>query len=494
VTSLVELGDRAFERGELDTAEARYERALATQPGAVRPRVGLARVALARGQAAEARRLAEDALATAPGHPDALYVLARIERASENPSRARELLWQVVRRQPQHVGAHTELQELTGPAPRELPGDPRALVKLAEQYPYDPWATLQAARAFVAAGKPAAAAKLLEAHSWLAGIDPESGLEGLQLLAQLDPHWAERRIVAVHCYADETVRPDPAWAMRLRLLFAHASHSLLPVLDTVFLPVSVGSFESAPAVAAQRTAWPDLAAIDTAFQQTAGRIPRHGIIAAFTQRTHPRALGSFRLGQAGYLGRRLLVRLTPGEAQSRTLLHEILHLYGGVHIADDVPSLMNTSGEELQLDAANARIARLTRTRGFGPGGLERNVLELVDPQELVQALQAALRLNLHFRKLGIQDALEERATSRVRAARQVRQAAGLDRHLGDVAQLVAKLELYQGYEASAARYFEAAAALYGPDSRRGQQATQKAERLWRRFESGSSHAPEHTP
>ena len=155
---------------------------------------------------------------------------------------------------------------------------------------------------------------------------------------------------------------------------------------------------------------------------------------------------------------------------------------------------MNPGGKELQLDAANRRIARLTRLRGFGPGGLERNVIEVVDPQELVQVLLAALRLNLHFRKLGIQDALEERQTSRVKAARQVRRAAALDKHLGDVAHLVAQLELYQGYEASAARYFEVAAALYGPDSRRGQQAKRKAERLWYRFESGLSPGLSHTP
>jgi hypothetical protein len=490
VATLLELADSAFESGELAAAEGRYERALAVQPGAVRPRVGLARVALARGQTGEARRLTEAALAKAPGHADALYVLARVERASENDARARELLWQVVRRDPHHVRAHAELEELTGRAPRELPSDARAVVKLVEQYPYDPWATLQAARALVDANEPAAAARLLETQSWLAGIDAEPGFEGLRLLAQLDPQWAGRRIVAVHCYADEPIRQDPAWAMRLRLLFAQASVSLLPILDTLFLPVSVGAFQSAPAVAAQRTAWPDLSVIDTAFQQTAGRIPRDGIIAVFTQRTHPRARGGVRLGHAEYLGRRLVVRLEPGEVQSRTLLHEILHLYGGVHIAEDLPSLMNPGGEELQLDAANLQIARLTRTRGFGRGGLERNVLEAVDPQEFVQVLLAALRLNLHFRKLGIQDALEERETSRVQAARQVRQAAALDQHLGDVARLVAKLELYQGYEASAARYFDIAAALYGPDSRRGQQAAQKAEQLWHRFESGLSHAP----
>jgi tetratricopeptide (TPR) repeat protein len=485
VASLVELGDSAFRRGELVSAEDRYQRALDAQPGAVRPRVGLARVALARDQTEEARRLAEEALAREPEQAEALFVLARVERASESPERARELLWRAVRIEPQHVRAHTELAELTGRAPRELPSDPRAVVQLADRYPYDPWATLQAARALVEAGEPTAAAKLLESHSWLAGIDPGPGLEGLALLAELDPRWARRRIVPVHCYADETVRLDPAWAMRMRMLFALASSSLGPVLDTVLLPVSVGPYRSGQTDRARRTARPSLAAIDAAFQKTAGPLPSNGIIAVFTERTPPPVRGTVRLGHAEYLGRRLVVRLQPDEVVSRTLLHEILHLYGGVHISDDVPSLMNAAGKETQLDRANLRIARTTRTRGFGQGSLERNLLDVVDPQELVQALLAALRLNLHFRRLGIQDALEARDTSRIQAGRQAREAAALDKHLGDVSNLIARLELYQGYEASAARYFEVAASLYGPNSRKGQLASESAERLWRRSEPG---------
>jgi hypothetical protein len=489
VASLVQLGDKAFERGELEAAADRYERARAAQPGAVRPRIGLARVALARKQTDEARRIAEEAVARAPDHPDALFVLARAERASGDPDRARELLWEAVRNDALHVRAHAELAELTGRAPRTLPTQAGAVVQLAEQYPYDPWATLQAARALVRAGQPESAQKLLDARSWLAGIDPRPGLDGLQLLAELDPERAGRRVIAVHCYADETLRRDPAWEMRLRMLFAQASNSLLPILDTVFLPVTTRPFSSAGAVAAQRTPSPELSAIASAFRHSAGPLPANGIIASFTERRPPRRRGSVRLGQAEYFGRRMTVRLDPDQLESRILLHEILHLYGGVHIADDVPSLMNPRGKELQLDAANLRIARLTRARGFGPGGLERNVLEVVDPQELVQVLLNALRLNLHFRKLGIQDAREARKTSRVQAARQVRQAGALDQHLGDVSRLVARLELYQGYEASAARYFDVAAALYGPKSQRGRQAAERADQLWRRFESGASRA-----
>lgn len=492
VSQLVALGDAALERGELAEAQHRYQRALEQQPGAVRPRLGLARVALEREQLDEAQQLAEQVLAASPESSEGLFVMARVERAGGDAERARSLLWRVVRSEPLHLRAHAELEAVTGSAPRKLPATPQARIALAERHPYDPWATLQAARALIAEGEPVEARRLLASRAWLAGIDPEAGLAGLELLARLDPAWAARRVVPVHCYADETVRRDPAWAMRMRALFAHASRALEPVLDVVLLPVTTGAFRSAPAVAAQKTAWPGLEAIDAAFEATAGRPPERGIVALFTERRPPRISGRVQLGHAEYFGRRMTVRLEPGELRSRTLLHEVLHLYGAVHISDDVPSLMNPYGEQMQLDAANHRIAQLTRVRGFGPGGVERNVLEPIDPQELAQALVAALQLNLHFRRLGIRDAVEARKTSRVQAAREARHAVALDQQLGDTASFLARLDLHQGYEASAARYYEVAAALYGPGSARGRRARASADQLWRRFEAGvSQRTPE---
>lgn len=490
VAQLMELGDAAFERGELAVSAQRYQRALERQPSAVRPRLGLARVALAREQLGEARRLAEQALATSPGESEALFVLARVERASGETERARSLLWRVIRSDPLHLHAHAELEAITGRASRALPGTAQARIALAERHPYDPWATLQAARALIGEGRPAEARQLLASRAWLAGTDPQPGLAGLELLARLDPAWATRQVVAVHGYADETVRRDPAWAMRVRALFANASQALQPVLDVVLVPVTLGAFRSAPDEALR----PSLGAIDEAFEATAGPVPRDGIVAVFTERSGPRVHGRVWLGHAQYLGRRMTVRLAPGELHSRTLLHEILHLYGAVHISDEVPSLMNPEGDAMQLDAANHRIVQLNRVRRFGPGGVERNVLEAVDPQELTQALIAALQLNLQFRKLGIRDAVEARKTSRVQAALEARDAVALDGQLGDAAHFLARLELQQGYEAAAARYYEAAAALYGPSSARGRRALDRAERLWRRTEAGVSQRVPESP
>ncbi|MEN8184554.1 MAG: tetratricopeptide repeat protein, partial [Myxococcota bacterium] len=147
--SLLELGDQALARGELENAAKRYQRALATQPGAVRPRVGLAWVAVQRGQWEAARQRAEEALALEPDNADALVVLAQVERLDGHEDPARELLWRALRIDPRDPRAHTLLAALTGPAPRRVTLGAQDAVALASAHPYDPWATLQAARALV---------------------------------------------------------------------------------------------------------------------------------------------------------------------------------------------------------------------------------------------------------------------------------------------------------------------------------------------------------
>jgi hypothetical protein len=233
-----------------------------------------------------------------------------------------------------------------------------------------------------------------------------------------------------------------------------------------------------------------LASIEEAFLSSVRALPAAGIIAAFTERPVPQRRGKSRLGQAEYLGRRMLARLEPDQVESRTLIHEVLHLYGAVHINPDLDSIMNPSGASLNLDPANRKIAELLRGRRFGPGGAHANVLPFVDHGELTAALSQALRLNLQFRRLGVLEALEAKQDSRFLGARKAREALALDPDLASVARFVALLLAEQGRFASAARFMEAAANLYGPRSAEGREARARAELLLRRAQEVYGEQP----
>jgi len=470
----VELGDLALARGEIDVAETRFRRALEADREAPSPRVGLARVALARDDPDAARRFAGEALERAPEDADALVLLARLEHRAGDEAVARERLERVLRAQPLHLEAHAELAVLTGRAPRRPSADAAEAIRVAEAHPYDPWARLQAARVLLAKGLREQARSQLADHIWFADLDPASGLAAFRVLQRLDERWAGRRVVPVHCYADETVRRSPVWQMRLRAVWGAVSASLDPVLGAAFVPVSLEPFSSSGAGSR-------LPSIQEAFLSSVAALPAGGIVAAFTERPAPHRRGSWRLGQAEYLGRRTLVRLDPGQAESRTLIHEVLHLYGAVHINPDLDSIMNPSGASLELDPANQRIVELLRRRRFGPGGVHANVLPFVGHGQLTAALAQALRLNLQFRRLGVLEALEAKESSRFLGARKAREAFALDPDLASVARFVALLLAEQERFASAARFMETAANLYGPRSAEGREARRRAEVLWRR-------------
>jgi Tfp pilus assembly protein PilF len=472
--TLVELGDLALAKGEIDAAEKRFRRALEADRGAISPRIGLARVALARDDPEAARRFAGEALEGAPEDPDVLVFLARLELRAGDEAAARERLGRAVRARPAHLEANAELASLTGRAPRRPTADPAEALRVVEAHPYDPWARLQAARALLAKGLREQARSQLADHTWFTDLDQASGLAAFRLLQQLDEHWARKQLVPVHCYADETVRRSPYWQMRLRVLWSALSKSLDPVLGTAFVPFSLAPFSSSGAGSR-------LASIDEALLSSVRTMPARGIVAAFSERPVAGRRGRWRLGEAQYLGRRLLVRLEPGEVQSRTLIHEMLHIYGAVHINPDLDSIMNPSGTSLELDPANLRIVELLRGRRFGPGGLQGNVFPVVDHGELTAALAQALRLNLEFRRLGVVDALDAKESSRFLASRKAREAYALDPDLADVARFVALLLAEQERFASAARFMEAAANLYGPRSAQGRKARGRAEALLRR-------------
>lgn len=477
---LVALAGRALDAGDLALAEARFERARDGAPDAASPRVGLARVALARGDLAAADRHAASALAREPGDAAAALVAAEVRIAQARRAEARVLLEAALESAPHDPVVHQRLADLTGPAPREPVADADAALAVARAHPYDPWAQLRAARRLARQGRRAEAVEVANRATWLADLDPASGFAAARLLPALDPAWRGRTQIPVHVVADESVRRHPGWRMRLRVLWRAASGALDPVLGVVFVPASIGGFSSAGTSDVlgdiQRRVPPGIGADG-------------GVVAAFTERAPPRRRGSWRLGQATLLGRRMIVRLEPGETESRVLLHEILHLYGAVHIDPAIDSLMNPSGEDLGLDPANAHIVKLTRRRRFRPGTPETNVLPYVDLPALTNAYANALRIDLGFRQLGAIQARAARAQSRYVAAAKAREATALDPHLADVSHLLALLLLEQDRGAEAAGLLELESQLRGPATPRGRAAAREAAAL-RRSSGDAPPAP----
>jgi len=480
----VELGHEALARGEIEVAEKRFLRALEVDREGTSPRLGLARVALSRGDPDAALRFAGEVLERTPEDPAALVLLARLELSAGDEAAAREHLERALRADPVHLEAHAELALLTGRAQRRPSRDLAEALRVAEAHPYDPWGRLQAARLLLARGKREEARAQLADRTWFADLAPASGMAAFRLLQRLDERWADRRVVPVHCYADESIRRSPGWEMRLRAVWASLSGSLDPVLETSFVVISLSPFSSG-------NAGSELESIEEAFRSSVRALPAAGIIAAFTERPVPKRRGKQRLGQAEYLGRRMAVRLEPREVKSRTLIHEVLHLYGAVHINPDLDSIMNPSGASLDLDPANQTIIELLRRRRFGPGGVEANVLPFVDQGALTAAIAQALRLNLEFRRLGVLEALEAKESSRFLGARKAREAAALDPDLASVARFTAVLLAEQERFASAARFMEAAAQLHGPRSAEGREARARAEALLRRARESYGEEPE---
>lgn len=475
--SLVELGDQALARGDLDVAQERYARALAARPGAAAAHTGLGRAALARGDLAAAQREFESALAREPDAARAHLGLGEIARRAGRLEAARDHAQRAVAGDPRRPEAHALLEGLTGRAPRDRepgPEDPLALVR---EHPYDPWARWRAGAALARSGHAAAARGVLEGAVWLADLDPESAGQAIALLREIEPAWRTRSVVEVHLFADQTL-PAPGREFRLRLLVAAATQGLGEVLGTAFVPASIATFSSAGAT-------DDLASIDAAFLAAARPLPASGIVAALTERPPPRRQGE-RLGQAEFLGRRLVARLQPGEGESRVLLHELLHLYGGVHVTDQIESIMNPSGTSRVLDPLNLRIVGAVRPRTFGRGGVEANVLPRVDRKLLAGLYVEALRVNLIARYGEIQQAIAARQLSRPNADALARKAGALDEHLADVCRFAAALQLLERETVEAVTLLEAAGVLYGPGTPRSLEARALADRVRRSAAAGA--------
>jgi hypothetical protein len=230
--------------------------------------------------------------------------------------------------------------------------------------------------------------------------------------------------------------------------------------------------------------------VHEAFGRSLQPAPADGIVAGFTALPVPASPGAWKLGLAELLGRRITVRLPAGAVESRPLAHELLHLFGAVHVDGTIDSLMNPDGSELRLDPGNLEIVRATRGRGFSHGGFERNVLPFVDRDRLIDAYSALLRTNLALRELGIEEVLALREISPPHAVARANALRSFDPHLAEVAALVAALLVSDGRQAPAVGLYEVAAALWGPDTDKGRESLARAEVLRAALDARSPAAP----
>jgi Tfp pilus assembly protein PilF len=428
------------------------------------------------------------ALPPAPEAPVAVRVEAPELDAAEAALRhgdragARRLLEQRLEADRSDPVAHARLAELTGAAP---PGETSSLaqaLEIADAHPYDPRVVLQAGRLLAGSGQTRSAQVYLERVLWLADLDPASAEQASRLLPGVDPAWRERRVIPVHVFADERVRAQPGWRFRLRTSWLAVSNSLREVLDARFVVYSQSAFAS-------EGVGPDLEAIHAALWRSLAQEPRSGILAAFTGQPEPGGPGPHKRGLAEFVGRRATLRIDPGsrDVEIRVLAHEVLHLFGAVHVASDLESLMNPTSEARVLDPYNLRIVRALRQRRFGRAGLDGDVLPYIDLAETRAAFTEALAANLTFRRMGLDRALRSREFSQFRAAREWQEARQLDPHLGDVTRFLAYLSEADGRPDEAVALMETAAELYGPQSPAGRDARAQAAGLRDELQRGGA-------
>lgn len=399
-----------------------------------------------------------------------LLRLADAQQRSGDRDAERAYLSEVIALDSAHSLAHARLAELTGRAPAQRDARDVDPVRVALAHPYDPAALVAAATRLAQLGDRARAVEFLERAVWLADLDPTAALAALRELRALSAEWSQRRVVPVQLHADAQIRAQPGWQFQLRTLWSSTSARLDGVLQTRFVPIAIAPYDADDAPN-------DLDALHEAFRAEA-ELPAAGFLAFVTGRPAPGGDAPSKKGVAEFLGRSLAIRLAPGALRSRVLAHEILHLYGAIHVLGDADSLMNPTGESDQLDAPNARIVRALRAREFGPGGIEANVLPQIDLRETVAAYRAALSVNLSLREAEIADAQGARHTSADALAFRLQRATQLDAHLADAARLVAALMLADARRAEALRLLELSSQLYGASTPRGLATAEEARRL----------------
>ncbi len=401
--------------------------------------------------------------------------LARATESREAGDRdtAVRALIRVLEAQPIHPIAHQRLLEISGPAGKRELLDPEAKIRRAMAHPYDSAALLQGAVALIGAARLEEAIQMLERAVWLADRDPASALDAALVLRKIAPGWQTRRIVPVHVHADAAVRSTEGWRFAVRAWWLSASNSLDGTLRTRFVPILIDAFDPREGV-------DDLNAIHAEFLEKV-KPPEEGIAALMTGRPGPTGPGAHESGVAELLGRTLVVRIVPGANEERVLAHEILHLYGAMHMPDEVDSLMNRSAPSPKLDLVTAKIVRSLVERTFGPGGIEHNVLPHVDLRQTTDAYVDALDTVLAFSDSGDADVRKSFTVSRTETARNEPHVSSLDPHFADVARIVSVLMLADSRRSDALRLLDLAVDLYGAsDSEKSVQTARMADLLRR--------------
>ena len=454
-------------------AADRYARLHARNPRSVRALVGLGRVALAQDDVEAARIRFEQALRVQPGSVAARLGLA--DTVADDPEAVRAHLAQALADRPDDPGAHARFARVTGRAPGPAASTDEAIL-LADRHPYDPNALLDAGRRLAAEGRTGEAIPRLEAVLALADLEPAAADDAVALLREVSPDWAGRRVLPVHVYVDAALRRSPSWRFRQRRLWSDLSKALDPLVATRFLVVSFTPFDGAP----PKT---PLDAWLVAFERTTAAQGRAGLFAGFTAEPTPSRPGAKR-GVARYLGRHLVVRDAPSEQAGRVLAHELMHIWGGIHVVDDLDSLMNPSGNSRRVDPLNAAIVRSLAARSFLPGGVERNVLSGVDLSAVSEAFTRALQVNLAFRETGLSDLLGDASQIGPGAQAEVRRITQIDTHLGDVSRFVSRVYWASGRRVEAVAMLELAAQLFGTKSPEGRATLARARVLRSRLKA----------
>jgi tetratricopeptide (TPR) repeat protein len=473
VVTLTESAEAALTKGDLARAEGKYRRILSLDPDSRTARVGLSRIAAARGDGQTQRELLAEVIALDPGDSGALNELAQLEIAAGRRGAARDLFARALERRPLDPELLEGMLAVTGAASASQGATAEEVMLAAEHHPLDPAARLAAAKVAIERGEMAVARDHLLACYWMTDLNPQAAAASLRLLGEIDEEWAARRIVPVHVFADETIRRHPGWRMRLRIEWLKVSYTMDSLLRTAFLPVSIKPFSS------DQVTSNELGAIKYAWLSGLRSAPRNGIMMAFTERPPPRRQGA-RLGEAQLLGRVSIVRLEPEESGSRVLIHELFHLYGGVHVSPDIHSLMNPSGNSLALDPVNRGIAELTRERLFTGRGPEVDLYPFIATDELIGVYDRALRVNMAIRQRGLGEARAAQKDSRYLAGDIARQALGMDTDLAQVAQMIGDFMARDRAYAGGATYYDLAAELFDPRSPQGQAAMTRAEEMRR--------------
>ncbi len=469
---LIQRGEVALARGGNEEARNRFQRALQAAPHSAGAHAGLGKVAYAEGDDTAAIPLFRKAIELDPELADARLGLVRCLRRQGDKKAARAELEKAFALNLRTPALQQEFAEVSGAAPRRLIKNAKEAIQLARDYPFDPWAVVTAGEVASVSGQPQIAVNYFESALWLAMANPQFGEIAFNKLQGLSEEWRKRRLVPVHIWADETIRADSAWKFRAIHLFRNLSHDSDAMVKTIFLPISSQGFESG-------NGFPTLSNIEQRFRESTPGVPGYGIVIILTERVPPKIPGeSWRLGQAQFLGRVMTVRLKPGELRSRVLVHELLHLYGGIHISPEAESIMNPSGDSYKLDPINASIFSNMRNRQFTSQGIQQNIFPWIDLREAAKNYERGLRLNLGFRNAGMIEARNDLTESPFVAAQRAQKAQQLDEHLISISKFLADIYLVQGKKAKAIETLRLTQQLQGPNSSAGQKTQAHIQRI----------------